>query len=432
MNRSKNLATVLIVLLTCSFWISFSLSKVELTKGASPNLLVNGDFETGTHDGWTTTGTAGIDNTIVHSGSYSAYVSDYGLNNKITQVIYPTQRLPVEAGLTIEGWVYPLMAGKMPAGPEWPVSGIWVDFFNESAMGVDHYLIYTWSMSEVYHNWTNTGVFFIPDLMASNWNFISRNITQDLYAYFGGAEHTELVLYAIEPFYHYSSASPGPFYVDDLAVYAGGEIPPPPVIAKVSLQPETTTASISNSFNVQAIIENATSLYSWQLEIFYSRSIINSMNATEGSFLNSSGSTVFLSAFNNDYNATHGRLLVAGSFLGENPGVNGSGILATLTFRAIAVGNSVLYARTTGTVLFDSHGKQIAPINVKNGWVLVKWCADLNGDGKVDIRDIVIVAIAYGSYLGGPRWNPVADLNKDNFVDIRDIAMVARDFGKTL
>jgi len=57
---------------------------------------------------------------------------------------------------------------------------------------------------------------------------------------------------------------------------------------------------------------------------------------------------------------------------------------------------------------------------------------DLNGDGKVDIKDIAIVAKAYGSYPGYPNWNPIADLNGDGKVDIKDVAIVAKQFGKTL
>lgn len=55
---------------------------------------------------------------------------------------------------------------------------------------------------------------------------------------------------------------------------------------------------------------------------------------------------------------------------------------------------------------------------------------DLNGDGKVGIRDIAIAAMAFGSHPGHPRWNETADVNRDAKVDIRDIALIARDFGK--
>jgi hypothetical protein len=53
---------------------------------------------------------------------------------------------------------------------------------------------------------------------------------------------------------------------------------------------------------------------------------------------------------------------------------------------------------------------------------------DVNGDGIVDGRDIIIVARAFLSYPGDPRWNPIADVNNDGFVDGRDIVLVARNF----
>jgi uncharacterized protein (DUF2141 family) len=56
---------------------------------------------------------------------------------------------------------------------------------------------------------------------------------------------------------------------------------------------------------------------------------------------------------------------------------------------------------------------------------------DVNGDGKVDIKDLALVAQAFGSYTGHPRYNPAADVNQDGWVDIRDLAMVAKNFGQT-
>jgi len=56
---------------------------------------------------------------------------------------------------------------------------------------------------------------------------------------------------------------------------------------------------------------------------------------------------------------------------------------------------------------------------------------DLNGDGKVDGKDIAVVGLAFGSYPGHERWNPAADINHDDRIDGMDLSMVARDFGKT-
>jgi len=50
---------------------------------------------------------------------------------------------------------------------------------------------------------------------------------------------------------------------------------------------------------------------------------------------------------------------------------------------------------------------------------------DLNGDGSVDICDVLLAAAAYGSTPIDPNWNAAADLNHDNRVDICDLIILA-------
>jgi len=55
---------------------------------------------------------------------------------------------------------------------------------------------------------------------------------------------------------------------------------------------------------------------------------------------------------------------------------------------------------------------------------------DIDGNGVVDILDIALVARAWGSTPGDPRWDPRCDINGNGKVDILDLALVARDYGK--
>jgi hypothetical protein len=73
------------------------------------------------------------------------------------------------------------------------------------------------------------------------------------------------------------------------------------------------------------------------------------------------------------------------------------------------------------------------------GPINVRIMGDINGDGKIDGKDIALVALSFGScgpnYLcpgsaPSPKWNLDADTNGDNKVDGKDLVLVALNFGK--
>ncbi len=55
--------------------------------------------------------------------------------------------------------------------------------------------------------------------------------------------------------------------------------------------------------------------------------------------------------------------------------------------------------------------------------------ADVNEDLIVDIQDIALVVLCFGSCPTHPRWDPVADVNRDGQINIIDTALVASKFG---
>jgi len=69
-----------------------------------------------------------------------------------------------------------------------------------------------------------------------------------------------------------------------------------------------------------------------------------------------------------------------------------------------------------------------AYIGMKHSGTLGK--IDINLDGKVDIKDISMVAKWFGSLV--PPAPKECDINSDSKVDIRDISAVARNFGEVL
>jgi parallel beta-helix repeat protein len=55
---------------------------------------------------------------------------------------------------------------------------------------------------------------------------------------------------------------------------------------------------------------------------------------------------------------------------------------------------------------------------------------DVNQDGRINVLDIVKVALAFGSVPGMSNWNPYVDINQDLKINILDLVAVAINFGK--
>ncbi|HXX88007.1 MAG TPA: NosD domain-containing protein [Candidatus Acidoferrum sp.] len=66
--------------------------------------------------------------------------------------------------------------------------------------------------------------------------------------------------------------------------------------------------------------------------------------------------------------------------------------------------------------------------NSRSVWMSIYIPGDINGDGKVDIKDISLVAKAFGQTV--PPASPDLDVNQDWKIDIRDVAIVAKHFGE--
>ena len=55
---------------------------------------------------------------------------------------------------------------------------------------------------------------------------------------------------------------------------------------------------------------------------------------------------------------------------------------------------------------------------------------DVNGDGEVDWKDLLIFARAYGSSIGEPGYVPEADFDSSGKIDWRDLLVLALNYGK--
>jgi hypothetical protein len=312
----------------------------------------------------------------------------------------------------------------------------------------------------------------------------------------------------------------------------------------VAVDPPISNVTVGSAFNVNVNVTNIVNFTSWQLDLFYLNSVLNCTNAVEGPFLQTGGGTFFLTNITNNYNSTVGRLDAACSLEGATS-VSGSGVILTVTFKAVGGGSTNLTLAKTklldekmppqaiphidinGAVnvtgaAHDNAVTNITPyktcigrgysgnidvtvgnlggypetfnttvnasqtiiatfvnttltvgsfstftftwnttgfaygnytisayavpvpgdINTTNnsfsyGNVTVTIPGDLNGDFKVILQDLVILANAYGTRAGiDPpgtglhKWNPNADINNDGVVGLSDLVILATHYGQ--
>ena len=112
---------------------------------------------------------------------------------------------------------------------------------------------------------------------------------------------------------------------------------------------------------------------------------------------------------------------------------DGDGTLLTLTFEVIDTAQPAFVVlpevRLFGSndeTLPATHGKRVINISLPEDTTLP---TDVNGDGEVNILDLVRVASAFGQPISDD--NAVADVNGDGEINILDLVQVAQDFGKS-
>ncbi len=193
---------------------------------------------------------------------------------------------------------------------------------------------------------------------------------------------------------------------------------------------DSTDLTIGDTFTLHLNVENIQKLSGWQADLVFNPDVLQVVpdSQVEGDFLITTGtgdqtSPLFPQFQPGTINNEEGKIeniLV----LNLSDTVSGKGTLYSVDFEVVGLGECLLTLENFEATTLRREIPVIAPILFIN----LTHDADVNGDGEVDIRDLILVAQSFGDEATS---NPDADLNGDGYITVRDMIIVAQTFGES-
>ena len=176
--------------------------------------------------------------------------------------------------------------------------------------------------------------------------------------------------------------------------------------------------SVGEQFTATLNITDAINLAGVQFDLHFNPAVLETRDIHEGDLLTGTGTF---------FQVEHLKSVpgeISGIRIARPGGVDGSGVLLKVVFKAKAVGVSPLEIH--GLELGTSEGSVI-PYKATEGEVEVLPKPDVTGDGKVNILDLVRVSRHFGPASDAP---PEVDINGDGRISILDLILVAQHLGR--
>ncbi len=169
------------------------------------------------------------------------------------------------------------------------------------------------------------------------------------------------------------------------------------------LPPSVTISEPGETVTVDLNITGVVNLYGYEVKIYYLNSIVNATEAVRppGHFMEPviDPGNQFIPKWEikNNFNATHGQLWLAFTLLAPEPAKSGSGILAKITFKGLAIGTTpvvITYPKYQYPAkLADNKGAEI-PNTAQNGTIEV-----VPEFPTAAITIVTLLAITSSSYI---------------------------------
>jgi hypothetical protein len=210
----------------------------------------------------------------------------------------------------------------------------------------------------------------------------------------------------------------------------------------VSVSPSSSTVDVGGTVAVDVRISDTANLYGMDLCISFDSAIL-SVPSNDGALLWEVFDPAYHSVFSNDVSAasqTSCPCTLAPTdscyhylVINVNPAepFAGSGRFARVTFQGLAPGTTALhFCYALGS---DRDGSPLHP-TVVDGSITVAGTTipgDLDGDCDVDIVDIMLIAVRWGTHTGDAAYDARYDLDSDGDIDVTDIMTVAAHWSES-
>jgi len=189
--------------------------------------------------------------------------------------------------------------------------------------------------------------------------------------------------------------------------------------AHISVEPECQIIPPGEHFTVDIYVDpEGNETYAAEYKLQFNNTLVNATSQVNGSFLSQDGVSTL--EIVNKINNTIGKIEYGETRQYVDYGVNTSGILATITFEALADGFCELGLYDVILSTPPDPDPETIPTNVTNGSVRIGLCGDVNSDKTVDMID-VLDTYDYFMYNVGQLHEWAADVNDDSTIDMIDV-----------
>jgi hypothetical protein len=179
---------------------------------------------------------------------------------------------------------------------------------------------------------------------------------------------------------------------------------------------------VGQDVTVSLVADATTSIAGIAAAVQFEPYYLSVKSVQEGDFLNQGGKVAA------NFVSTVGAGSVAVKGATGTGQVQGHGNVCTITFTVLHDGSTELWlgkplaTNGSGTVETIAQSLDITLRSGANVW-------DIDGNKRVDLADMVILARAYGSKIGDKAYDNAADLNGDGRVDDADLQILRQHYG---